>query len=169
MIGNKCRKTYEEMKAKRLVHPFAHSGYKLKEVATGLQRSKDNVKSIAKFKNGKSNGYDMTCCTAADICIYLRKAPENITEDLGFNVFYGIDGLKGDGVSSATIDFLKKRYIPRIETLIDECDRVSHLIRTNINYEYDNFKRDDSEIYELLDEALSIINGILADAGIPRL
>jgi metal-dependent amidase/aminoacylase/carboxypeptidase family protein len=84
MSGNKCRKTYEEMKAKRLAHPFAHSAYKLKEVAAHFESGMDDVKRIARFKNGKGTKHDLRSCTSEDIHIYLRKTPELIAWRLGF-------------------------------------------------------------------------------------
>lgn len=164
MNGNKCRKTYEEMKAKRLAHPFAHSGYKLKEVAGRFESGLDNVRRIARFKNGIGSKYDLRSCTSADIHIYLRRAPEQIASNLGYHVIYGIDGLKGDGVDAETIEYLKNWYIPRIEKLIDKCDFVSDLIRTNIRHEYENFKHDESDVFELFDEALIITDSILDDS-----
>jgi hypothetical protein len=168
MSKNICRKTYEEMKAKRLEHPFEHSLYKLKEVAGRFERSIDEVRNIAKFKNGKGTKHDLSSCTSSDIHIYLRKAPEHIACALGHHVFYGVDGLKGDGVSTATIDYLKKYYLPKIESLVDDCDRVSDLIRTNIKHEYENFKHGESDVFELLDKALVITDRILEDAGHSR-
>jgi hypothetical protein len=168
MRKNKCRKTYEEMKAKRLEHPFLHSAYKLKEVAKQFERGLDDVRRIARFKNGKGSKHDLRSCTSEDIHIYLRQTPELIAWSLGFHVFYGIDGLKGDGVDAETIEFLKNWYIPRLERLIEKCDYVHGLIRTNIKHEYENFKRDESDVFELFDEALIITDSILDDAGHPR-
>lgn len=163
-----CRKTYDEMKAKRLENPFEHSIYKLKEVAERFEGNEDEIRRIARFKNGKGSKYDLRACTSEDIHIYLRKAPEHIAWVLGYHVIYGIDGLKGNGVSAETIKYLKKCYIPRIERLVDKCDYVSDLIRTNIRHEYENFKRDESDVFELVDEALIITDSILEDAGYAR-
>jgi hypothetical protein len=156
------------MKAKRLEHPFEHSLYKLKEVAAGFEAAKENIRRIARYKKGECTKHDLRSCTSEDIHIYLRKAPNHMAWDLGYHIIYGIDGLKGDGVSAETIKNLKKDYLPRIDKLIDECDKVSDLIRTNISREYENFKRDESDIFELFDEALIITDSILDDAGYPR-
>jgi hypothetical protein len=168
MSTSKCRKTYEKMKTKRLEYPFEHSGYKLKEVATQFESGMDDVRRIAKFKNGKGTKYDLRSCTSEDIYIYLRKTPELIAWYLGFHVLYGIDGLKGDGVPPTKINYLKKYYSPMIERIVDDCDRVSDLIRTNINYEYENFKHGESDVFELLRKALDVTDRILSDAGLSR-
>lgn len=168
MSKNKCRKTYDEMKAKRLEHPFEHSLYKLKEVATQFESGMDDVNRIAQFKNRKCTKHDLRSCTSEDIHIYLRKTPELIAWSLGFHVFYGIDGLKGDGVRAETIDYLKDYYSPMIEQIVDDCDRVSALIRTNIRHEYENFKHGDSDVFELLSKAMDVTDRILHDAGLSR-
>ena len=105
-----CRKTYEEMKAKRLENPFEHSLYKIREVADRFERSEDEIRRIARYKNRQGTKYDLTACTSEDIHIYLRKAPNHIAWVLGFHVIHGIDGLKGDGVSPETIKYLKQYY-----------------------------------------------------------
>lgn len=163
-----CRKTFEETKKQRLKNPFQHSLYKLNEVARRLESSLEDVRCIVRYKNGTGSKYDLRCCTSEDIHIYLRKAPEHIAWVLGFHVLYGIDGLSGDGVSAQTVSYLKKYYTPRIEKLIDECDRVSDLIRTNIRHEYAKFEYDESDVFELFNEALVITESILDDAGHAR-
>jgi hypothetical protein len=168
MSGNKCRKTYEEMKAKRLEHPFAHSGYKLKEVAEQFESGLDDVRRIARFKNGKGNKHDLRSCTTEDIHIYLRKTPELIAWSLGFHVFFGIDGLKGDGVTNEKINYLKQQFSPMIERIVDDCDRVSDQIRTNIKHEYENFKNGDSDVFELLSKAMDVTDRILDEAELSR-
>lgn len=67
MSGNKCRKTYEEMKAKRLEHPFEHSLYKLKEVAGRFEAGLDDIRRIANYKNGVGSKYDWTSPTFVDV------------------------------------------------------------------------------------------------------
>ncbi len=168
MSRNKCRKTYEEMKVKRLAHPFAHSAYKLKEVAAHFESGMDDVRRIARFKNGKGTKHDLRSCTSEDIHIYLRKTPELIAWRLGFHVFYGIDGLKGDGVSTEKINYLKQQFSPMIEQIVDDCDRVSDQIRTNIKHEYENFKHGDSDVFELLVKAMDITDRILNEAELSR-
>ena len=55
-----------------------------------------------------------------------------------------------------------------IERIVDDCDRVSDQIRTNIKYEYENFKHGDSDVFELLSKAIDVTARILNEAGHSR-
>ena len=55
-----------------------------------------------------------------------------------------------------------------IEQIVDDCDRASDQIRTNIKHEYENFKHGDSDVFELLVKAMDITDRILNEAELSR-
>ena len=164
MSKNICRKTFEEMKTKRLNNPFKFSLYKLKECSTRLERSYAEITNILNFKNGIGRKEALSACTTEDIYIYLKDEPDSIAWRLGYHIIYGIDGLKGDGVGPIEIKRMKARYSPLIEKLVDDCDQVRDLIRTSISYEYNKFKYGRSDILDLLMRAKAITDGIINEA-----
>ena len=161
MSKNICRKTFEEMKTKRLTNPFKFSLYKLKECSTRFERSYAEITSIMNFKNGTGRKEALLDCTTEDIHIHLKREPGEISWRFGYHIIYGIDGLKGDGVGPIEIKRMKASYSPLIEKLVDDCDRVGDLIRKNIGYEYNNFKYGQSDILDLLMRAKAITDRII--------
>lgn len=163
----KCRIKFEKSKLQRLSQPFDFSLYKLRERSERFQLAINEVKLISQIKRNRNSEakYDLRCCRLEDMHIYLKALPINIAEQLGYNVVFAIDGLAGDGLSSKEIKALKLRYVPQIESLIERCDLVANRIRNNINYEYENFRNGESDLFELASIALDITDNIIADAG----
>ena len=163
-MSTRLRKKYEGWKLERLNYPFAHSLYKLEECSDRFERSCAAIISIMNFKNGTGRKEALMSCTPEDIHIYLKREPDDIAWRLGYHIIYGIDGLKGDGVDPTEIKRMKVSYSPLIEKLVDDCDRVGDLIRTNIGYEYNNFKYGQSDILDLIMRAKAITDGIINEA-----
>ena len=164
--NNKCSKRYEEMKQKRAKMPFESSGYKFKEQRYRLEQVMAEIDRIAAVRKYRSNGYELKHCTKEDTHIFLKSIPYNLAENLGYNIVFGIDGLIGDGVDKAKVDKIKNVYTPKIERLVDDCDRVKNLLHGNIKLEYDNLKNGQSETKDLVYSAFALVDDIIIEAGI---
>jgi len=82
-------------------------------------------------------------------------------EFMGNKILPALTALQGDDVSEDTIEKLKAIYVPEINKLVEECDGVEFRLRKNIDREYRNWLVDQSDLQDLINKALTIIDGIL--------
>jgi hypothetical protein len=161
----KCRKEYKDGLNNRIQHPFPFSIYKLRERVSIWNSFTRTINEIKDYKNGLTNPYMFDGCAPYETSIWLKWRPTEISYRMGYDVVPAIDALKGDGVDQNTIERIKRKFIPEIEELIDDCDALYDVIKKNIYYEYDNFKKGYSELRDLHDRAIDITQGILDYSG----
>ena len=161
----KCRKEYKDGLSNRIHHPFPRSIYKLRERVSIWNRFARTINEIKDYKNGLTNPYMFDGCAPHETSIWLKWRPTEIAYRMGYDIVPAIDALKGDGVDEYTIEKIKRKFIPEIEELIDDCDALYDVIKKNIYYEYDNFKKGYSELRDLHERAIDITQGILDYSG----
>ena len=161
----KCRAKYNEGLKDRIKHPLPYSIYKLRERVVLWDRYATTVNKIKDYKNGLTSPYMFDGCMPFETSIWLKWRPTEISYGMGYNIVPAIAALEGDGVDKDTIERIKEKFMPEIEDLIDDCDALYDVIKKNIYYEYDNFKKGYSELRDLHERAIDITQGILDYSG----
>lgn len=158
--------TFQSAQQRRACHPLRSGEYKLKETHNQLKSISDEVRRIADMKNNSRNPEykkRLRHCTSEDCGNWLKGLPKTIAELMGYNVLPAIDALVGDGISNEDAQQIKSGVLTRINDLVRGCDSAKRLLKGGISIEYNNFKRGDSILAELTDEAESIVDDILRE------
>ena len=161
----KCRKEYKDGLSNRIQNPLPSSIYKLRERVAIWNRYVGTINEIKDYKNGLTNPYMFDCFAPYESSIWLKGRLSEIPYRMGYDIVPAIEALKGDGVDEYTIERIKQKFIPGIEELVDDCDALNDIIKKNIYYEYDNFKKGYSELRDLHERAIDIAQGILDYSG----
>ena len=160
------KQTYQSAQQRRANHPLRNGEYKLKETLQILRSHTEEVRRIADLKNKPNNPeyrHRLHHCAVIDCGIWLKRLPNTISDLMGYNVLPAIDALVADGISYADVKRIKALVFGRINNLIQGCDSAQRLLKQGISVEYDNFKRGDSILAGLADEAESIVSDVLRE------
>ena len=160
---DKCQMEYQKGQKARALSPLSEGQYKLKEVRARWESHKALVERI---KDCKVNRWPlpefMRHCTREDHRKWLKSLPICVSRRLGYEIEPAIGALIGDGISAQTIQEIKVQHKPRIEQLIQDCDRTHSLFQPRA------MGLDALAMEGLLDnlhDALGLIDDILEEAG----
>ena len=165
-MNDQCTEIFNQRKSERTHHPMPFGRYKLKEALDRLKRDYENIDDMMGSHNDTFKPKNYTCCTDEDKAIWLKKVPNGIAERFGWEVIPSIDALIGDGITTSEINKIKSIYVPRIENLVNDCEKTRRKISKNIDIEYNNWKKERSDIQPLLNESISIVEEILTITNI---
>jgi hypothetical protein len=162
-----CSDTFIEYQKKRLSHPLTRGVYKLDETASRQEACQEEIERIKDYKLNK--GYPtMMHCVREDAHIWLKRIPHMISENMGYSVVPAISALSGDDVPQILVAKLKKTYLPLINSLIFNCNSYWVTSKKDAKEEYLRWSMGESNLTDLLDESIDIIDRLLIDAGHPR-
>lgn len=161
MEKGRCRKAFEQMQEKRLSYPLKAGIYKIREVRRDIKSWNNQIDILAKNRRKKDANPMMRHCTIEDSYRWLKKLPLTIAGAIGYKTLPGLQALHGDDIPEETINMLKAKYTPQLDNLIDKCDILELRLRKNIGLEYHKWEYGESDLKDLLNGALSIIDGIL--------
>lgn len=158
--------TFQNAQKRRASYPLRSGEYKLEETHHQLKSLAEEVRRIATMKNNPRNSeykHRLRHCTSEDCANWLKGVTNTIADLMGYNVLPAIDALVGDGISNADAEQIKSKVFHRINELVWACDSAQRVLKQGISVEYGNFKRGDSILAGLADEAESIVNDVLRE------
>ena len=139
----------------RSAHPLHKGVYKLRESKWKLERALRDVTTITRYKtNNWQLPYAMESCMGDEAASWLKAVPTIITRTLGYEILPALRALTGDGLSSQEITRLKSDLKPKVGSLLVDCEWTHHIIRKNIRHEYNNMKKNQSELAQELKDAI---------------
>lgn len=160
------KQTFQTAQQRRANKPLRNGEYKLKETHNLFISHAEEVRRIADMKNCPNKPeyrHRLRHCTQSDCGNWLKGLPNTIADFMGYNVIPAIDAFVADGLSSTDAKRIKGMFSGRINDLIRGCDSAQRLLKQGISVEYRNFKRGDSILAGLVDEAESIVNDVLRE------
>jgi hypothetical protein len=145
---------------RRANHPLDRiSAYKLRESRDNLEYECRVVASISEYlRTAPCYGHAgiLLGCVESDKSVRLKRIPQNIAHELGYNLIPAIQALTVEGVPAADI----VAFILSIKTLVDnllaECDAIQTGISRSIQVEYSRMKAGSSRMERICADALDI-------------
>lgn len=163
-----CRRAFERGARQRLQHPLHQGLYKLEDVNADLKAIAEDLRVIARYKQGAARSTDIRHCTSLDLSIWLKHVPEIVARDLGYNILPAISALVADGLPQSTVTRLSAECKSLANDLVEECESVRSKIRNNISVEYELMKSGDSLNLQLILGAIDLIEIALYELRLHR-
>ena len=98
MTTSLCQEAFERGARNRLNHPLDRGRYKLEEIDHDLRSIVEDLKVIARYKQGIARPTDISHCTKDDLSIWLKGLPELMSRWAGYYILPAISALQGDGL-----------------------------------------------------------------------
>jgi hypothetical protein len=158
-----CHEAFERGLEDRKAYTLSSGARRLRESLDGPQRISETLRNIAADIRCKGHGYSRLfgSCTSDDAAVWLKRRPQNIAYDLGYNVVPAIKALARDGVPADAVSRCLASASSVIPAILDDCEaariNLSHRIRT----EYTRMKAGQSTVQPLVDAEKALISATL--------
>lgn len=151
-----CRDEFIAAQQRRARVPLRFGLYKIREAMWELDRMGDTVEVIAHriqcrktFRPNERLGG----CTSDDKDAYLLAIPMNIAENLGYDMFPGIEALGGDGWPRDLVKHAVEIARREVGYVLTECERVHAQLQANLAAEYALMEQGQSALLTLIRDA----------------
>lgn len=147
-------------------HPFDRiSAYKIRECRDNLQRNLHTVASIADYlcaRRSERHPSMLVGCTEEDKGYRLKRVPEIVADELGYNLIPAVKALALEGVPAGDIKLFIRTIKPQVDRLLADCDAVQTVTARSIKPEYAALKAGYSPTEQISADALSIAEQAVA-------
>lgn len=155
------------MKRRMTNYPFDRiSAYKVRESRDNLQHETNVVGSIAEYLREPRGVYGrsgiLVGCTEEDKAYRLKRVPEIIAREVGYNLIHALMALHMEGVSEAAIITFLQSIKPQVDLLIADCNIVEMTTSRSIKTEYGAMKTGSSGVERICSDALLIAEQAVA-------
>lgn len=148
------------IKRRKAKHPFERvSAYKVRESWDILHRNLATVRSIAAFLRARKSDRHSSMlvgCTEEDKADRLKRVPEIIADELGYNLIPALMALDLEGVPEADIVAFLQSIKPNVDRILADCDAVRMATSRTIKSEYADLKAGESALASLCVHALDV-------------
>lgn len=156
-----CQITFRAaIKERRDKHPLINGGsYKVRESGYNLLHERNVVEAIADYVRARPKdrrGTTLVGCVESDKSVRLKRVPEIIARELGYNLIPALEALTLEGVPAADINVVIRSINPQVDHLLADCDAVQMATARSIKPEYDAMKAGNSSMERICAEALGI-------------
>ena len=154
------------MKRRQANHPFERvSAYKIRETGDNLQHNLNTVRSIAEYlraRSGDRRSSMLVGCVQEDKAYRLKRVPEIIAHELGYNLIPALKALHLEGVPEADIITFLQSIKPQVDRILAECDAIQMETSRSIKSEYADLKAGYSPLPAVCEDALDIAEQAVA-------
>lgn len=155
------------MKRRKANHPFERvSAYKVRESWDVLHHNLATVGSIAAYLRAPSGSYGrsgiLVGCTEQDKGYRLKRVPEIIAYELGYNLIPALEALHLEGVPEADIIAFLQSFKPEVDRILAKCDAIQMATRRSIKSEYAALKAGYSPLEAVCADALDVAEQAVA-------
>ncbi len=156
-----CRRGFlAAIKERRDKHPFIRvSAYKVRESRDNLQHNLRTVCSIAAYLQTSPSDRHASMllgCTEDDKAHRLKRVPEIIVRELGYNLIPAIDASHLEGAPQSDIATFIWSITPQIDQILSDCNAIQTAISRSIKHEYADLKAGQSALSVTCEDALNI-------------
>lgn len=147
-------------------HPFERvSAYKIRECRDNLQHNLNTVASIADYLRARQSARHpnmLMGCTEDDKGYRLKRVPEIVAGELGYNLIPAVNALALESVPAVDINLYIRAIKPQVDRLLADCDAVRGAIARSIRPEYAALRAGYSPLEQISAEALYIAEQAVA-------
>ncbi len=155
------------MKRRKTHYPFERaSAYKVRDSWYNLDHEANVVGSIAEYLRIPRGAYGrsgmLVGCTEEDKAYRLKRVPEIIARELGYNLIPAVAALHLEGVPEADIIAFLHSTKPEVDRILAECDAIQMATSRSIKCEYAALKAGYSPLASLCADALDVAEQAVA-------
>jgi hypothetical protein len=155
------------MKQRKANHPFKRvSAYKVQESWDILHHNLATVGSIAEYLSAPRGSYGrsgiLVGCTEEDKGYRLKRVPEIVAHELGYNLIPALMALGVEGVPEADIIAFLQSIKPQVDRILADCDAIQMATRRSIKSEYAALKAGQSAFAATCADALDVAEQAVA-------
>lgn len=161
-LNSPCQAIFRAaMKQRKANHPFKRvSAYKVRDSWYNLHHEANVVASIAEYLRAPRGSYGRSCilvgCTEEDKAYRLKRVPEIIAHQLGYNLIPALMALGVEGVSEADIIAFLQSIKPQVDRILTDCDAIQVATARSIKSEYAALKAGYSPLEAVCADALDV-------------
>ncbi|MCR9178849.1 MAG: hypothetical protein NXH71_01255 [Erythrobacteraceae bacterium] len=148
------------MKQRKANHPFERvSAYKVRESWDVLHRNLATVLSIAAYLRARKSDRHpsmLVGCTEEDKAYRLKRVPQIIARELGYNLLPAVAALHLEGVPEADIIAFIQSIKPKVDRILAQCDAIEAATARSIKSEYAALKSGSSPLAGVCTDALDV-------------
>lgn len=148
------------MKRRKANHPFERvSAYKIRESRDNLQHNLKTFRSIAEYLRARSGdrcSSMLVGCTEEDKAYRLKRVPQIVADELGYNLIPALMALGLEGVPEADIIAFLQSIKPEVDRILVDCDAIQMATQRSIKSEYAALKAGYSPLAALCADALHV-------------
>jgi hypothetical protein len=168
-----CHQIYQAaLHSRESAHPFDRvSAYKVRESRDNLQNECRVVASISEYLctppcYGRAS--ILVGCVESDKSERLKRMPQNIARELGYNLIPAVEALTVEGVPAADINTFMRSIKPQVDQLLADCDALERVTTRCIKPEYERMKAGSSPMEHICADALDIAEQAVAFCKLHR-
>lgn len=167
-LNSPCQAIFRAaMKQRKANHPFERvSAYKVQESWDILHHNLVTVGSIAAYLRAPGWVYGrsgiLVGCTEGDKAHRLKRVPEIIAHELGYNLIPALEALHLEGVPEADIIAFLQSIKPQVDRILADCDAIQMATSRSIKSEYAALKAGHSPSEAVCADALDIAEQAVA-------
>ena len=155
------------MKQRKANHPFNRvSSHKVRESRHNLYHEANVVGSIAKYLRAPPGSYGrssmLVSCTEEDKAYRLKRVPEIVAHELGYNLIPALMALGVEGVPKADIIAFLRSIKPQVDRILTDCDAIQTATARSIKSEYAALKAGYSPLEAVCADALDVAEQAVA-------
>jgi hypothetical protein len=154
------------MRERKTSYPFDRiSAYKVRESGDNLQHNLKTVRSIAEYLRARPadrRSSMLVGCAEEDKADRLKRVPEIIAHELGYNLIPALEALTLDGVPEADIITFLQSIKPNVDRILTDCDAIQVATARSIKSEYAALKAGYSPSEAVCADALDVAEQAVA-------
>lgn len=154
-----CRDAFDRGQSDRQPHRLKTGAYKIGNVRDDLTRSLRTMDAIRAFKCRRRHSRrpaPLGCCTSEEMPLWIKRQPEALAHQLGYDLLPAIAALGGDGVPDADVADALCELRPEIDALVQRCEWEHARLQSAVRYEYTALRAGRSALCKLMEDARSL-------------
>ena len=156
---NPCRRAFDRGQSDRQPHRLKTGAYKIGNVRDDLARSLRTMDAIREYKcrrHMSKTPVPLGCCTSEEMPLWIKRQPEALAHQLGYDLLPAIAALGGDGVPDTDVADALRELRPEIDALVQRCEWEHARLQSGVRYEYTALRAGRSALCKLMEDARSL-------------
>lgn len=167
MTERTCHDIYQSALLRRKnEHPFGgSSAYKVRESQRNLEGEIAVLRSVQVYlaaRPSMKRSVTLVGCTRDDMARKIKLMPQNLAEELGYNLVPAVLALGTEGLAVSAIDSFAAELQPRIDAFLANCEAARLFCKQPASVLYDDLRSPVSQLAAVCHEALTIAGAAVA-------
>lgn len=156
-------KIHNDGRLARNEYPFTRDAlYKIEEMRSYLMKDSKTIERLILYSHSHSGSPLLGGCTWEERREWLRRTLRGIPYRLGYELSPAIETLALKSLSQSEVDPLQRYVSRRVACLLLEVDLVYNQINRGMSPEYRAWKKGESLIKKILDEAITLADEVIS-------
>lgn len=167
MTERTCHEIYQSaLLHRKNEHPFGgSSAYKVRESQRNLEGAVAVLRSVQAYlaaSPSMKRSVTLVSCTRDDMARKIKLMPQNLAEELGYNLVPAVLALGIEGLAASAIDSFAAELQPIIHACLANCEVARLFCKQPASVLYSDLRSPASLLTAVCDEALTIADAAVA-------